>query len=83
MVETTVNGGVAYTNVGTLAGSFANGDTLTALVDATGAVFVWKTTGATVTYLGTATTTFTGAGRIGIQLPAGARIDNFAGGTVP
>ena len=53
IVETTTNSGLSYTTRGTVAATFANGDTLTALADATGAVYVWKTTGATTTYLGT------------------------------
>jgi hypothetical protein len=83
VVETTTTLGLTYTTAGTLAGALANGDTLIALADATGTVFVWKTTGATTTYLGSAATTFTGTGRIGIQLPTNARVDNFAGGTAP
>lgn len=85
IVENTNNSGLTFTTNGTLTGSFANGDTLTALVNASGTVYVWKTTSANVTtYLGSATTgtTFTGTGRIGMQLPNGARVDNFAGGTV-
>jgi hypothetical protein len=71
---------------------FANGDTITAVIDGTTAmgaptVFVWRTSS-------TAVTTPLGAvqvpvnqlwqlgGQIGMQLPAGARVDNFAGGNV-
>jgi hypothetical protein len=57
---------------------------LSALVDATGTVSVWKN----AVYLGsvalpTDTLWSTGGGRIGLQLPIAARVDNFAGGTVP
>jgi hypothetical protein len=83
LVETTANA-VAYTVVATLPATFVSGDTLTAQVNASGRVDVWKTTAANVTtHLGTGQTTFTGTGRIGMQLPNGARVDNFAGGTVP
>lgn len=79
-VATTVNG-LTFTTAGTLPGAFANGDTLTVMADATGTVYVWKTSGAITTLLGSAPTTFTGAGQIGIYLPPGGRVDNFAGGT--
>ncbi|MEZ4866169.1 MAG: choice-of-anchor D domain-containing protein [Caldilineaceae bacterium] len=84
IVETTTAGNPTYTTVGTLTGSFANGDTLTAQVDGSGNVFVWKTSGATTTYLGQAAAggSFTGTGRIGMHLARGARVDNFSGGTV-
>ena len=86
-VDTTTNAGGSYTNHATFTGTFASGDTLTALADATGTVTVWKTSGATTTQLGSSTIPgpgfWTGAGRIGILLPTNARIDNFAGGTVP
>ncbi len=82
VVETTTNG-VLFTQAGTLAGTFANGDTLTAMADAGGWVYVWKTTGATTTLLGAAPTTVTGNGRTGLFMPNGGRVDNFAGGTVP
>jgi hypothetical protein len=67
------------------------GDTLTAMVDATGLVTVWRTTAANVTtFIGavqlptTGANAFTtGAGRVGIQVPTNGRVDNFAGGTVP
>jgi hypothetical protein len=71
---------------------FVSGDTLTAQAEANGTVSVWKTSGATTTFLGSvsiptsgsgAWTQGTGGGRIGMQLPAGARVDNFAGATVP
>jgi hypothetical protein len=87
-VVSTTSGGTT-TQRGVLAGSYANGDTLTALVDATGTVYVWKTSGASTTYLGSVALPnvavwTTGSGRIGMQLPvAGVRGDNFAGGNVP
>lgn len=84
VVETTANGGAAYTSVSTFAGAFASGQTLTAMADATGTVYVWRTAGAVIDLLGTtAPTAFTGGGKIGLHLPTGARVDNFAGGTVP
>ncbi len=76
----------------TFAATFAIGDTLTAVALETGTVNVWKTSGATTTLVGTVTIPTTGAGawtfgtgggRIGIQLPADARVDNFSGGTLP
>jgi hypothetical protein len=89
-VETTANGGLTFQQHGSVAASFANGNQLTALVDATGQVFLWKSVGNTNTLLGAAIqlpTTgdrafTTGSGRIGLYLPPGARVDNFAGGTV-
>jgi hypothetical protein len=92
-VSYTVNSGLSYTTVGTItpvtfaAGS--PGDTMGAMVDNTGKVWVWQTRGITNTLLGAAqlpTTTATwttGTGIIGIQLPPGAQVDNFAGGLVP
>jgi VCBS repeat-containing protein len=90
-IATTTNGGGAFTTVGSIAGSFANGDTMTAFVDQTGTVFVWKTTAANVTTLLGGFTLpsnannlwTTGGGRIGMALAPGARGDNFAGATVP
>ena len=85
IVETTTNGGLTFTNRGTLAGVFANGDILTAFADENGTVYVWKTSGATTTLLGQAAAgaAFTGIGRIGLSMPSGGRVDNFAGGNVP
>jgi hypothetical protein len=80
VVATTANG-LVFTTAGTLPGAFANGDTLTAMADATGAVYVWKTSGAVTTLLGSVATSFTGAGQVGLFLPNGGRVDNFAGGT--
>nr|HPH12828.1 hypothetical protein [Burkholderiaceae bacterium] len=72
----------AFTTAGTsMPGTFTNGDIMTAMADATGNVYVWKTSGAVTSLLGSAQTTLTDAGRIGIYLPPGARVDNFAGGT--
>ncbi len=80
-VETTTNG-LAFTAAGApLPGSFASGDTMTAMADNTGNVYVWKTSGAVTNLLGSAQTTAVGSGRIGLFLPPGARVDNFAGGT--
>jgi hypothetical protein len=92
-VATTTNGGLTYTTVGSFAGTFANGDKITAMLDGTNAVaaptvYVWRTTSANVTtFVGsvqiTSSPTWTAGGRIGVQMPAGARIDNFSGGTTP
>jgi uncharacterized repeat protein (TIGR01451 family) len=84
-VDTTTNGGLSYGNSTNLAASFANGNTLEALIDDTGTVYVWKVAGTTTTLIGSASTgtNFTGNGRIGLQLPSGARVDDFAGGSVP
>jgi len=98
-VQTTTNSGGTYTTApgGALTGfgNFANGDTITAMVDQTGAVAVWKTTATNVTTtIGTRTPAAnvlwsTGGGRIGMQLnptfPASnaTRVDDFAGGSVP
>jgi hypothetical protein len=88
IVETTTNNGLSYTTQGTLNAAFANGNTLTAMVDATGQVIVWKTAGATTTQVGTVQLPnnvlwTSGGGRVGLRLVNGARVDNFAGATVP
>ncbi|MEO8306483.1 MAG: hypothetical protein ABI616_00400 [Pseudomonadota bacterium] len=64
--------------------TFASGDVLTALVDASGLTTVWKNS----TYVGSVALPSdalwtTGGGRIGMQIPNNQRVDNFAGGTVP
>ena len=91
-VATTTNSGGTLTPRATFAATFANGDTLSAVADGTGAVSVYKTSGATTTAVGSvaiptsgtgAWTQGTGGGRIGIQLPISQRIDDFAGGTLP
>jgi hypothetical protein len=91
-VATTNDAGVTSSIRATFPATFATGDTMTALADASGNVFVWKTSGATTTYVGGVTIPSvggfswpqaTGGGRIGILLPTGARVDNFGGGTVP
>lgn len=81
IVETTTDGGLSYTQAGSLPGSFTAGDRLTALADAQGEVFVWKTSGLTTTSLGSAVTTLSGPGLIGLYLPRAGRVDDFAGGT--
>jgi hypothetical protein len=87
-VATTTNSGITYTVRATLAATFANGNTLSAVANADGSVDVWQNT----TFIGHviiptvgvgAWTQGTAGGRIGIQLPAGARVDNFSGQTVP
>lgn len=87
-VAYTVTRGASYTTVGTLAGAFAANDIMGAMVTPTGLVYVWKTSGGVTTLLGTeqlpSTAAWTtGGGLIGIQLPPGAEVDNFAGGVVP
>jgi hypothetical protein len=93
----TANGGLSYTPApttpATILATFAGGapgDLMGAMVDSTGKVWVWKISGVTTTLLGTAqlpttTTTWTTAatGIIGMQLPVGGQVDNFAGGVVP
>lgn len=81
---------IGYTTAGTIntGGNLVNGNRLTARVDNTGKVFVWKTVGAITTYLGTVTLPnnalwTTGVGKAGIQLASGARVDNFAAGNAP
>ena len=89
-VATTTSGPGGLTLQGTIPGvSFANGNTLTAMVNSTGMVYVWKTAGATTTLLGSVQLPnnalwTTGTGRIGMQFTnTSVRIDNFSGGTVP
>jgi uncharacterized repeat protein (TIGR01451 family) len=91
IVETTTNYGGTYTTQGTLDNinsTFANGDTLSVVVDSAGVLNVWKTTGPGTVFVGSVTLPnvalwTTGTGRIGMQLPNGARVDNFSGGTLP
>jgi uncharacterized repeat protein (TIGR01451 family) len=82
----------AYTLAGTLTTpTLLANDTLSAMVDANGAAYVWKTTGTTTTYLGALQLPTTGVnaftlntGKIGMYMQnSGDRADNFAGGTVP
>ncbi|MEZ4656130.1 MAG: right-handed parallel beta-helix repeat-containing protein [Caldilineaceae bacterium] len=89
IVATTTNAGLLNTTRGSFTAAFATNDILTALVDATGTVYVWQTSGATDAYLGSVTLPTTGAnawttgtGRIGMLVPATARVDNFSGGSV-
>jgi uncharacterized repeat protein (TIGR01451 family) len=87
-ITTTTNGGLTTTSAATINNAnstFVTGNTLTAMVDAGGVVYVWKNN---ATFVGSTTLPnvaawTSGTGRIGMQLPNGARIDNFAGGTVP
>jgi hypothetical protein len=90
-VATTTNAGGTYATAGTVSGigTLVTGDTLTAMVDQNGVVNLWKTSAANVTtFLGSATLPAnalwtTGGGRVGLQLPVGSRVDNFAGATIP
>jgi hypothetical protein len=86
-IQTTTNSGTNYTPAGALPATFANGNTLTAIAYADGTLWVWKTAGTTVTFLGSVKLSSdalwtTGGGRIGIQLPNGARVDDFRGGMI-
>jgi hypothetical protein len=83
-VETTTNGNAAtptYTPRGTLTAAFALGDALTALAYSDGSVNVYRNG----KFIGRVTgTTFTGGGRIGMQLVTNlTRVDNFSGGSLP
>jgi uncharacterized repeat protein (TIGR01451 family) len=81
VVATTTSGGLGYSSpLATFTGvTFTTGDTITAVANADGSVDVWKNS----TYLGRSnTSSFTGGGRLGVQLANGSRVDNFAGGTV-
>jgi hypothetical protein len=88
LVSTTTNSGGAWNDLGSVGiptGSFAIGNTLTAVINADGTVDVWKTNGGT-TYLGSVpglAAAFTTGGRVGLLLPNSARADDFKGGTVP
>ncbi len=94
-VATTNDAGITSSTRATFTGpnaTFVSGDRMTALADATGNVFVWKTSGATTSYVGGVTiptsggfswTQGTGGGRAGVLLPSGARIDDFGAGTLP
>ncbi|MGZ4790285.1 MAG: hypothetical protein ACXWBO_00355 [Ilumatobacteraceae bacterium] len=91
VVAFTQSAGIAYSTLTTFTGvTFANGDSMSAVANANGSVDVWQTTAANVTtYLGRSATppvstgtTFTGGGRVGMQVANGGRVDNFAGGTV-
>jgi uncharacterized repeat protein (TIGR01451 family) len=93
IVATTTNGAAGLTTRATFAGAtFAANDILGAIALPDGTVTVYKTSGTTTTQLGAVTipisgggawTQGTGGGRIGIQLPANQRVDNFSGGTLP
>lgn len=91
-IQTTVNGGLQFITQSTLTtdATFVAGDTITAMADGSGVVSVWRTRGTTNTYIGQAQMPTAGAlaftaggGRIGIQLPGGARVDDFRGAAVP
>ncbi|TAK64137.1 IPT/TIG domain-containing protein [Methylobacter sp.] len=96
-IQTTTNGNTQSPNYVTRAKftkgvSFANGDTLSAVARANGTVEVYKTAGSTTSLVGSVIIPINGSGawtqgasggRIGMQLPSGARVDNFSGGTVP
>ncbi len=87
LVSTTANTGGSWTDLGSVAiptGSFANGNTLEAVIQTDGTVDVWKVNGGT-TYLGSVaglTSAYTSGGRVGMSLASGQRVDNFKGGTL-
>jgi hypothetical protein len=89
-ISTTTNGNAllpTYTNAVaaiSTSGALVNGNSLLAAVDNTGKVWVWKVVGATTTLLTPVGVQLpnnalwtTGGGKVGMQLPNGARIDNF------
>jgi uncharacterized repeat protein (TIGR01451 family) len=90
VVSTTVPGGIlglptttTHATLSNANSTFAVNDVMRAMVDATGSVYIWKNN----TFVGSASLPnvalwTTGAGRVGMQLPAGARVDDFLGGTV-
>lgn len=84
-VQTTNNGGLSYTSLGSpFAATLALGDRLIAQANGDGSVQVWKATGASWSYLGqTPASGFTSGGRVGLQLPVGARVDNFEAAALP
>ena len=84
VVDHTNNGGMTYSGAVTLnSGTLTAGNLLTALVDGTGTVYVWKTVGTTSTLVGQAAAAATGTGAIGLYLQQNGQADNFAGGAVP
>jgi hypothetical protein len=92
VVDTTPTGGLSFANTATLASgvSLAAGDTLLAQCTGSGVVNVWKVQAGVPAFVGTVSLPTSGAaafvagtGRIGVAEPVGARIDDFAGGTVP
>ncbi len=75
LIETTTNG-ISYTTVATMTGALSSGNTVLARADALGRVDVWING----VWIGSGSTGVTGGGRTGIQLPTGARADDFRGG---
>ncbi len=89
-VATTTNGNAinpTYTTVGvatSTGGNLASGNSLLAAVDNTGKVWVWKVVGTTTNLLTPSGVQLpnnalwtSGGGKVGMQLPNGARVDNF------
>jgi hypothetical protein len=88
-VSTTTNGNTTgtYINAGVIStiGALVNGNSLKAVVDVDGKVWIWKVVGTTTTLLTPAggvqlpnnALWTTGAGKVGMFLPNGARVDNF------
>jgi hypothetical protein len=92
VADTTTTRGASFANAATIASgvTLAAGDTLLAQCTSAGVVTVWKVQAGVPALLGTASLPASGAtafvagtGRIGVELPGGARVDDFAGGTVP
>ncbi len=90
-ISTTTNG-LTFTNRGAaLPIGFVNGDQFTVQADPDGTVYAWRNRGGNTTLIGAVAIPISGpgawlpgagGGRIGIQLPAGAVVDNFRGGTL-
>jgi hypothetical protein len=79
--------GAAFRTHATFAARFVRGDRFSATVDEAGTVRIFRTHAGTTTCIGTVMVArpgvVSGGGQVGFQLPAGGRIDTFAGGTVP
>lgn len=87
IVESTTNR-TGFTTRATFSVALAAGDRLSAVANTNGSVDVWKSSAGVTTYLGQSAapgapfnTTGT-ATRIGMQLPVGGTVDDFAGGVV-
>jgi len=84
-VSTTTNNGSTYSTAGVASsGVLANGNSLKAVVDDTGKVWVWKVVGASTTLLTPTGVQLpnnalwtTGAGKVGMLLPDKGGVDDF------
>ncbi|MEP6658692.1 MAG: hypothetical protein ABJD24_02110, partial [Acidimicrobiales bacterium] len=90
VLVSTITGTTSVTDIGSVpipTGSFATGNTLSAIVNGDGTVDIWKTNGG-VTYLGRVSgagltaAAYVGGGRVGMLVPNTARVDDFRGATV-